>query len=145
METLESWLDEHSGLGRREEPPVVRLHDLALAVSFCSDPDRRHGRTRGLYDPTAYTIFLMRPWDPTNAEDVSVLLHELVHHRQAPDDHPCPGAQEEAAYRLQDAWLRELGLQANVNWVAVVLEFGVRPARCASRLIGRCDPPRSGG
>lgn len=39
----------------------------------------------------------------------------------------CPAAQELPAYRLHDARLAEWGLQAGVNWVAVVLDAGCTP------------------
>ena len=39
----------------------------------------------------------------------------------------CPGAQELSAYRTQQAWLAELGLELDVNWIAVVLESGCTP------------------
>ncbi len=40
----------------------------------------------------------------------------------------CPVAQELPAYRLQEAWFGELGLEPDVNWIAVTLEAG-----CARR------------
>lgn len=86
------------------------------------------GRTRGLYDPDAATIRLVRPWDPRDPFDVSTLPHELVHHRQQGARHwYCPGAQELPAYRLQEAWLADLGLEPDIDWIAVVLEAGCTP------------------
>lgn len=82
---------------------------------------------RGLYDPDRSEILLVRPWGLRNAEDVGVLLHELVHHRQALHHWYCPAAQELPAYRLQEAWLSEQGLSADVNWMAVVLDAGCTP------------------
>lgn len=127
VEVLERWLDARAPWPRRDTPPEVRLITPAAAGSLAGVPSRGHGRTRGLYDGDEQVIFLVRPWDRSAAEDASVLLHELIHHRQATSYFYCPGAQEEAAYRLQDAWLRERGLQADVNWIAVVLEAGCTP------------------
>lgn len=84
----------------------------------------QRGRLRGLYDPDRAEILLIKPWDPRDPEDVSVLLHELVHHRQAPPHWSYPAAQALPAYRLQEAWLAERGMKADVNWVAVVLDAG---------------------
>lgn len=126
-EILENWLDGHAGPERRDWPPSIKIVEPSVAASMNGTAGRGHGRTRGLYDHETSTILLIRPWDPKVAEDVSVLLHELVHHRQAPNHFYCPGAQEEQAYRLQDVWLRERGLQADVNWIAVVLEAGCTP------------------
>ena len=80
---------------------------------------------RGFYDIELEVIYIVKPWSPQNPKDVSVVLHELVHHRQQTAQHwYCPGAQELPAYRLQEKWLAERGLTVPINWVAVVLEAG---------------------
>ena len=80
---------------------------------------------RGFYDIELGVIYIVKPWSPNNPQDVSVVLHELVHHRQQTAQHwYCPGAQELPAYRLQEKWLAERGLAVPINWVAVVLEAG---------------------
>ncbi len=123
---LDDWLDTHSDLPRRDGPPLVRWIGAARAASLHS---ARHasqeGMARGMYDPEADTIFLVRPWDMKNPYDVGVLLHELTHYRQEEAGHwYCAGAQELPAYRLQEKWLADLGLEADINWIAVVLEAG---------------------
>lgn len=127
-EILEVWLDHHSGFERHDTTAEVRVIKLATSAYPEGNAGRSHGSTRGLYDPETSIIYLIPPWNPKNAKDVSILLHELVHHRQTPHYFYCPGAQEEAAYQLQADWLKERGLQANVNRIAVVLESG-----CAAR------------
>jgi len=126
---LETWLDENTDLPRRAEAPEIWQTSTATVARLA--PMRAASdasRTRGLYDPASETIWLVRPWNAKNPYDVSVLLHELVHHRQAGHGHwYCPGAQELPAYRLQQAWLNEMGLEPNVNWVAVILEAGCTP------------------
>lgn len=124
---LEAWLDTHTDLSRREVSPKIRVIPWTVAAMQTGIAGREHGFTRGLYDQRNSTIYLIEPWAPTDEEDVSVLLHELVHHRQAPLNFYCPGAQEDAAYRLQDEWLREQGMQADVNWIEVVLAAGCTP------------------
>jgi hypothetical protein len=125
VDQLEEWLDRQTDWPRRAEAPRIRLVSewQAAARRGATENDQR-GRLRGLYDPDRSEILLVRPWDPRDAGDVSVLLHELVHHRQAPHHWYCPAAQELPAYRLQQAWLAERGLSADVNWVAVVLDAG---------------------
>jgi hypothetical protein len=124
VEVLETWLDAHAPWPRRSGDPVIRTISPEELASLSGVSSRGHGTTRGLYDPEMQTVFLREPWDRFDAQDVSVLLHELVHHRQASSHWYCPGAQELPAYRLQAAWLAERGLEANVNWIAVVLESG---------------------
>ncbi|KRS13166.1 hypothetical protein XM53_08460 [Roseovarius atlanticus] len=126
VEHMEVWLDRHTDLPRRAVAPEIRLTSTATVARLApmrAASDASH--TRGLYDPDSETIWLVRPWNAKNPYDVSVLLHELVHHRQAVHGHwYCPGAQELPAYRAQQAWLNALGLEPDVNWVAVVLESG---------------------
>lgn len=121
---LDTWLDEQSEYQRQNRPPDIRMTSSSVAVSLRGVAGTGHGRTRGLYDDETSTIYLVQPWNPKDPDDASILLHELVHHRQAPYHFYCPGAQEEMAYRLQDRWLGERGLEAKVNWIAVVLEAG---------------------
>jgi hypothetical protein len=126
---LEDWLDANSDLPRSQSTPSLRLTTTAHVARLA--PMRAANsatHTRGLYDPEAETIWLVQPWNAKNPYDVSVLLHELVHHRQAGHGHwYCPGAQELPAYRLQQAWLNEMGLEPDVNWIAVILESGCTP------------------
>ena len=118
---LENWLDTHSNLDRNNrayslnitaDPHPLSENDAAMAIG---------NQTRGLYDPTTATITLVQPWDKKDRHDQSVLLHELVHHRQANLHYYCIAAQEMAAYTLQKEWLAEQGLTLDVNWIGVVL------------------------
>lgn len=122
---LDRWLDAQTDWPRRIELPQIRLvspWEAAARQGAASSLQR--GPLQGLYDADRSEILLVQPWSPHDAHDVSVLLHELVHHRQAPYHWYCPAAQELPAYRLQDAWLAERGLKADVNWIAVVLDAG---------------------
>ena len=129
VDHLEQWLDTNTSLPRRASEPSIEWIGAAKAAYLQGSAQAsRNGTTRGLYDPDTQAIYLVRPWDPRNPFDVSVLLHELVHHRQNGGGHwYCPGAQELDAYRIQEAWLAQLGLEANVNWIAVILEAGCTP------------------
>jgi hypothetical protein len=121
---FDTWLDQNTELQRSDANPEIRLISETFAASLQGSSASGFGRTRGLFDPDTHTIYLILPWDQRNAHDASVLLHELVHARQVGRHYYCPGAQEEAAYRLQDDWLQERGLGAIVNWIAVVMESG---------------------
>ena len=125
---LDDWLDENSEWSRRVAPPRIRQigHIEAKAMRIGNGSMQR-GRLRGLYDPEREEILLVRPWNPKRAEDVAVLLHELVHHRQAPHHWYCHAAQELAAYRLQDQWMSENGVRAQVNWIAVIMDASCAP------------------
>ena len=124
VEVFDTWLDQNTAFQRPETSPTIEFISASYAVSVQGSSASSFVQTRGLFDPESSTIYLILPWDRKNSHDASVLLHELVHARQVARHYYCPGAQEEAAYRLQDNWLRERGLQAKVNWIAVVLESG---------------------
>ena len=123
-EVLDTWLDGRTDLRRPARVPAIRIVAPDTAAAVRGMAGSGHGRTRGLFDPETSTIYLVYPWDRRSPHDASVLLHELVHARQGAGHYYCPGAKEADAYRLQDAWLRERGLRAKVNWIAVVLETG---------------------
>lgn len=125
---FEAWLDAHAPWPRSDVAPRIRLVDAPEANARRGRTEELHqGRLRGLYDAEQAEILLVRPWDPRMAEDASVLLHELIHHRQAPLHWYCPASQELPAYRLQEAWLAERGARLEVIWMVVVLGSGCTP------------------
>lgn len=129
IRALDRWLDAESPYPARPDPPRIRLVSPHRILALSSADHRQGGRRRGLYDPDSRTIYLARPWSMRDARDVSVLLHELTHHRQATARHwYCPGQQELPAYRLQAAWLVEQGETIAINWIAATLAAG-----CVSR------------
>lgn len=128
VEALELWIDRETDLPRRKIAPNIRFIDNLYAVD-AGEPAMTIGRkTRGLYDPETATIILVHPWSADNPSDLSVLLHELVHHRQSAVHWACLGAMEHPAYKLQEKWLNQFNLALDVNWIAIVLA-----ANCAPR------------
>jgi hypothetical protein len=64
-----------------------------------------------VYDDQNATIFLPDTWKGDTPADLSVLVHEMVHHLQnkALLKYECQGAREELAYAAQDKWLGLFG------------------------------------
>jgi hypothetical protein len=64
-----------------------------------------------MYDDFVRTIYLPKGWSATSPADVSLLVHELVHHLQnvAAEKFDCPQAREKSAYRAQSRWLELFG------------------------------------
>ena len=127
MIELNEWIDANSNL-----PPATALARIRLANDDTQHEQQTSSmviglRTRGLYEPETTTITLLRPWNSVDLVDVSVLLHELVHHRQEGTYYHCLGAREFEAYKLQQSWLAEHALALDINWFAVVLESGCAP------------------
>jgi hypothetical protein len=124
---LEIWLDENSTLPRRAHPPEVRLVPAAFAKNQYGSAGFMGGHLRAYYDGETETVTLVAPWNPKSLADRSILLHELVHHRQKPFHAYCDGAKELPAYKLQAAWAEPLGIDLDINWMAAVLESGCTP------------------
>ena len=125
---LEDWLDTATALPRRAAPPAIRVVSREQAHALAGTPARGLGRYRGLYDASSATVYLVAPWSPDRAEDVAVLLHELVHHRQAARHWYCGAAQEPQAYHAQAAWLADRGRALDWPELAVTLAAGCTPA-----------------
>jgi hypothetical protein len=64
------------------------------------------------YIPATGTIYFPDTWWPRGSRNLSMLLHELVHHVQRFNGvrPSCPAELERQAYELQAAWLREQGI-----------------------------------
>jgi hypothetical protein len=64
-----------------------------------------------IYDDKSDTIYLSNTWKGDTAADLSVLVHEMVHHLQNKNQikYECAGAREQLAYAAQDKWLNLFG------------------------------------
>jgi predicted metalloprotease len=71
-----------------------------------------------IYNDITKTIFLPDAWTGTTAAEVSVLVHEMVHHLQnlAGLKYDCPAAREKPAYLAQDKWLQLYGLDLETEF-----------------------------
>jgi hypothetical protein len=60
-----------------------------------------------VYDDNRRTIYLQQGWTGSTPAEVSVLVHELVHHLQnvSGEKFGCPQERERLAYDAQRAWL----------------------------------------
>jgi len=64
-----------------------------------------------LYDDRSRTMYLPEGWAGTTPAEISVLVHEMVHHLQnvAGLKYECAQAREKPAYVAQDLWLAQSG------------------------------------
>jgi Domain of unknown function (DUF6647) len=64
-----------------------------------------------VYSDSARTIFLAENWTGGTPAELSVLVHEMVHHLQnlAGLKYECPQAREKLAYLAQERWLALFG------------------------------------
>lgn len=65
-----------------------------------------------IYDARENTIYLRDTWSGATAADLSILVHELVHHFQEVQQtkFECDAAREAKAFELQEKWLRLFGV-----------------------------------
>lgn len=128
VEDLHHWIDTKTTLPAADTPAIIVFVDAQDVAEPSEMASMIGSLPRGLYDPETGTITLVQPWSADNPQDVAVLLHELVHHRQDGKHFYCEAAKEHVAYHIQKNWLAERDLGLNVNWIAVVLA-----SSCAAR------------
>jgi hypothetical protein len=83
--------------------PVVQLEDMVAAH------DQEDASTA--YDDETKTIYLSKNWTGKTPAELSILVHEMVHHMQgmAKTKYECPQAREQLAYEAQETWLDLFG------------------------------------
>lgn len=116
---LMEWVSNKTGIFIQFVPAVFVSREMMVAK--IGDPQRLSAMARALYVPNQVVID-EEFWDAEDTRTVSFLLHELVHHAQyvSGKRYQCNNAKEWEAYRLQNEWLAEQGLDAAVDeeWIA---------------------------
>lgn len=99
--------------------PAAELHARRYGEGAGADP----GDIVALYDAEAKAILVSDGWTGSTIAELSVLVHEMVHHLQAEAGmvFACPAERERLAYRAQDDWLRLFGQDLRSA-------FGIDPA-----------------
>jgi hypothetical protein len=89
---------------------------------------------QAVYVEATRTIHLPATWDSRRVGDVSLLVHEMVHHLQnvAGARFLCPAAREAAAYEAQARWLAMFGR-------SLESEYGLD--RFTLKIMTSCQPP----
>jgi uncharacterized protein DUF6647 len=84
----------------------IGQHEQVAMVTNQSQPD-----VVSLYDHHAKTIYLLDGWNGKTPAELSILVHEMVHHLQTVGGlkFACPQEREELAYKAQERWLELFG------------------------------------
>jgi hypothetical protein len=79
----------------------------ALAQSGDASSGSKARAVVAIYDDSRRTIFLPDSWTGKTPAELSVLVHEMVHHLQFTGQlkFECPAQREALAYQAQDQWL----------------------------------------
>ena len=111
---LMAWTAVASGLPLAPVAPRIDYAPAAqlAAMRYGHEVSAADATVVALYVPSIKTIFLQPEWDSRSPADVSVIVHELVHHLQqaAGQRFPCAEAGEKAAFAAQQRWLEQFDL-----------------------------------
>ena len=106
-------IQEHPRIEFASEARIVaqRYRGLAGGQLAGSEPAGSEQRIVAVYDDAAKTILLREGWTGATPAELSVLVHEMVHHLQNVGKlkFACPQEREQVAYRAQERWLRLFG------------------------------------
>ena len=113
LSALVTWLSINFGLPQNYDHPTIELVPTAQIadIHYGSTNSRTRRKVVAAYDAATGTIFLSDTWTGRTPADLSVLVHELVHHLQNVADlrFECPQSREELAYLAQEQWLHQFG------------------------------------
>jgi hypothetical protein len=123
LRALSAWLTANFELKKADALPNVRLESPAKITNFrftglLSDDPRLSAKIPpgqrevvAAYDDLSKTILLPVGWSGNSPTELSILVHEMVHHLQseAKIRFACPAAAESLAYSAQDRWLQLFG------------------------------------
>lgn len=114
------WLSASFDLPATGDHPSVRFESPAMLTNIRYGSAEAAAGTHvvALYDGRTETIVLTEGWDSSDPADVSVLVHELVHHLQEQDRrrYPCAAAREKLAYEAQARWLDLFGMDLEAEF-----------------------------
>ncbi len=122
---LMSYVEQQTGVRVATMPNVIasrKKFDLVMRFAGVS-----YGDARSLYIPGT-VIMDNESWDPADTKQLSLLVHELVHHAQlfSKRRYPCPDAREVDSYTVQNKWLASQGEApfASQDWISQMSSCG---------------------
>jgi hypothetical protein len=117
LKAIAAWLTFEFDLPAIQNPPTIAFASARRMIRLRVrdvPSDRWAGYPAdvlAVYDDEARTIYLPEGWIGNTAAELSVLVHEMVHHMQnsAGKKFECPEAREKQAYQAQEKWLGLFG------------------------------------
>jgi hypothetical protein len=118
LKAIVTWLANEFGLPRHYAYPSIRFESvLSYRGTLSGDARGFEGILKGQrevvagYDPLNQTIFLPAHWSGSTPAELSMLVHEMVHHLQhvAQMKFDCGQASEKMAYAAQNKFLGLFG------------------------------------
>ena len=113
LTAIVTWLSINYGLAADYDHPAVELlpADKVAAIRYGPQQASAVPEVLAVYLDAENTIVLTESWAGRTPADLSILVHEMVHHLQNRSrlTYACPAAREKLAYAAQDAWLGLFG------------------------------------
>ncbi len=113
LDTIVLWLSANFDLPAPVQAPLLATLPEADLVAMRYGPEAQvaPGQVVALYDEAGATIYLSEGWTGRSPAELSVLVHEVVHHLQSSADQrfACPAERERLAYHAQGEWLALFG------------------------------------
>lgn len=117
LTTIVLWLAANFGLPENHEHPHIEFAAAdAIAARHFADtmtvvPGGAQHVIVSAYSDVSRTIYLPQDWRGETPAELSVLVHEMVHHLQnvAGLRHECEQARERLAFAAQERWLALFG------------------------------------
>lgn len=109
-----AWTSGQTGLPLPGHMPGIAFTDangMADRVLGTARSAGEHAEIVAFYDTGRGVIHLREDWSGGTPAEISVLVHEMVHHLQASSGAvgACPAEVEKTAYDTQEAWLAVFG------------------------------------
>lgn len=125
LDFISLWLQSEYQLGQpSSQPDIVVMSSVELlTLRYGEGVGADQGEVVALYDVEAEAILVSDGWTGSTVAEISILVHEMVHHLQqdAGTVFACPAERERLAYRAQDDWLKLFGQDLQSA-------FGIDPA-----------------
>jgi hypothetical protein len=130
LQAIATWLSTEFGFPALARYPRIEFatpERLAM-LRYSSSPQPLAHNNNGLaalsqdtlaiYLDAESTIYLSTAWTGNSPADLSVLVHEMVHHQQnlASEKFECPQEREKLAYAAQERWLARFGRSLEVDF-----------------------------
>jgi Zn-dependent membrane protease YugP len=122
-------------------PKVERVTATQMATLRYGDTENKKGSRQlvAFYNTQKQIIYISDAWTGRTPADLSVVVHEMVHHlqRAARQTYECPAAREKLAFQAQNKWLAQFGRSLESEFQIDRLTILVTTS-CA---FGMVDPP----